>query len=377
MKVRALLTDLVRCPSVVPPKSANVEPPYGEAALVELLGGILLDMGGEVVVDDVYPGRPNLLAHFKGRDSSRTILLDAHTDTVSHQNMIINPFGAEVLDGRLYGRGACDTKGPMTAMLLGLESALANEGLAFDVIFSATCDEENGGGGAQKLVESVSADFAVIAEPTELKLVTQHKGVLRAEIIVQGKSAHSSTPEQGCNAIYSGNRIVSALEVLSCKLRNSVADPILGSATLAVVNIQGGTANNIIPSSCTIEIDRRIMPNEDVNVVKTQIESVVCDAVAGILKLPPKITWMQFYPPMNVAEDLQYISALEASLREITGNALYDAGAYATNGGFYAQAGIPCVVFGPGSITNAHTNNESIDLSEVEKASKIIHNFLV
>jgi len=377
MTVCELLTELVRCPSVNPGNLKTFEYQYGEAALVNLLAEHLKKMGGDVFIEEVLPNRPNIWAHFKGKDSSRTILLDVHTDTVSHLNMIVNPFDAEVRGGRLYGCGACDTKGPMAAMLLALESALSNEGLAYDVVFSATCNEEDGGTGANKMVESVKADFAVIGEPTELKLVTRHKGVMRADITVHGKAAHSSTPELGCNAIYSANRIVSSLEVLANNLKSQMAHPVLGNATFAVVQIKGGTASNIIPDCCTIQIERRLMPDEDVDTVKKTIESVVCDAVAGTIKSSPEITWTQFYPSMETHDSLPDIVALDIALKSVTGSATYDAVAYATNGGFYSQAGIPCVVFGPGSIADAHTNNESIDLKEVETAAQVLHKFLV
>ncbi len=372
-----LLTKLVQCPSVNPGDLKTFAQPYGEEALANLLAEHLKKMGGDIFVHEVLPGRPNMWAHFKGKDSNRTILLDAHTDTVSHLNMIVNPFGAEVRDGRLYGRGACDTKGSMAAMLLALESALTNEGLAYDVIFSATCNEENGSIGASKLVESVKADFAVIGEPTDLKLVTRHKGVMRADITVRGKASHSSTPELGCNAIYSANRIVSALEVLADNLKNQIPDRVLGNATFAVVQIKGGTASNIIPDICTIQIDRRIMPDEDPASIKKTIESVVCDAVAGTVESPPEINWTQFNPAMETQDNLPDIVALDSALRSVVGKTRYDAVAYATNGGFYSQAGIPCVVFGPGSISDAHTNNESIELKEVDTAAKVLHKFLI
>lgn len=377
MNVCELLTELVCCPSVNPDDLKTFETPYGEAALANLLAGYLKKMGGNVFMEEVLPGRPNVWAHFKGRNSKRTMLFDAHTDTVSHLNMIINPFDAEVRGGRLYGRGACDTKGPMAAMLLGLESALSNEGLHCDVIFSATCNEEDGATGAKKLVDSIKADFAVIGEPTELKLVTRHKGILRGSISVYGKATHSSTPELGSNAIYMGSRIVSALETLGNNLKSQEPDPLLGNATLAVTRIQGGTANNIIPDCCTMQIDRRIMPSEDVDVIKASIEAAACNAVAGLAKTPPKTTWTQFYPSMETDDNQQYLASLDLALKSVTGSATYDAVAYATNGGFFAQAGIPCVVFGPGSIADAHTNNESIDLKEVETAAKVLHKFLV
>ncbi len=375
--VRDLLSELVRCPSVNPGDLDPFKAPYGEAGLVKLLAQHLRDLDGNVRVDEVHPGRPNLLARFEGRDPSRTVMLDAHTDTVSHLNMQIDPFAADVRDGRLYGRGACDTKGPMAAMLLALEAAMAEGRPACNVIFAATCNEEHGAGGARHLTGSgLQADFAIVAEPTELKIVSLHKGVLRACISVRGRAAHSSTPHRGRNAIYAMNRVVSRLEALAGELTDRTPHSQLGPPTLSVTTIRGGTASNTIPDRCGIEIDRRILPSERDDAVKLEIETLVQESCADTEGAEPSVEWTQAYPPLDTDPHAPGVKELEAALQAVSGAAQHDAVAYGTNAGFYARAGIPCVVFGPGSIADAHTEDESIELSQVATAAEVLRCFL-
>ncbi len=372
---RELLTELVRCGSVNPAERKTYRPPYGEARLVRLLAERLKKMGGAIEQEEVLPGRPNLWAKFRGRDSSRSLLLDAHTDTVAHENMTIDPFGASIRDGRLYGRGACDTKGPMASMLLALEAVLNDGCLSRDVVFAATCDEENGGRGVRRLIEhGVKADFAVVAEPTDLKLVHRHKGIVRANITMHGKAAHSSTPELGDNAIYRMNRVLRQLETHAEKLAAATPDHALGTPTLAVVTIHGGTASNIIPDACAIQIDRRLLPGEDGSKVRKALEDLIQSCVVAGGKVT--VEWTQNYPPLDTDCFLRDAKDLEAATRSVTGTMEHGVAHYGTHAGFYAQAGIPGFVFGPGSIANAHTADESIDLQQVVTGAEILRNFL-
>jgi acetylornithine deacetylase/succinyl-diaminopimelate desuccinylase family protein len=376
-KAERLLARLVQCPSVTPPDGQPIEAPYGEGALVQLLAEHLTQIGADVSVQEIVPGRPNLIACIEGRDPSRTILLDAHTDTVSHLGMTIDPFAAEVRDGRLYGRGACDTKGPMTSMLLALESLADEHGLACNVIFAATCDEEAGGNGARQLVaDGINADFAIVAEPTDLTLVTKHKGVLRARIDISGKAAHSSTPLLGRNAIYPMARIISNLEEMAAELEGLAPDADLGTPTLAVTTITGGFADNIVPPNCGIVIDRRTLPSESIESVKASIVSRVKPSVESIPWVDPQIDWVQAYPSMETPVTHACVKQLQEILISNQNSAECGSAAYATNGGFYADAGIPAVVFGPGSIANAHTKDESIEIEQVVTAANVLKTFL-
>lgn len=372
-----LLTRLVQCPSVSPPHDTPLAPPYGEAALVQILAEHLDRLGASISIKEVAPDRPNLLAHFEGRDTSHTILLDAHTDTVSHLHMDIAPFAAEVRGGRLYGRGACDTKGPMTAMLLALEQLVGTGELACNVIFAATCDEEAGGGGARHLITSgIQADFAIVAEPTDLCLVTRHKGILRASIAISGKAVHSSEPQRGENAIYPMGALISELERASREFENCTPVPDLGTPTLAVTMISGGEAANIIPPRCSLMIDRRTLPSEDAEEVKVGIEELVGRSTASTLWAVPQVDWLQEYPPMSTLHQNSDVKRLVSALEVADQPQAFKAVAYGTNGGFYSQAGIPAIVFGPGSIADAHTANEFIDLAQVVTAANVLQSFL-
>ena len=376
--VRDLLTELVRCPSVNPGRKQEVDAPYGEGRLAALLAERLKAMGGDVHCEDVHPGRPNVWAFFEGRDTSRTVLLDAHSDTVSHLNMDVDPFGAEVRDGRLYGRGACDTKGPMTAFLAGLERVIQAGRLACNTVFAATCDEEDGGVGAEHLLATgIRADFAIAAEPTELRIVSRHKGVLRGRIATSGTAAHTSAPHRGANAIYPMVRILSRLEDHADELEGHPADPELGRPTLAVTTLHGGTACNVVPCECVADIDRRTLPSEDTEKVCAALEALVHAAAADAKWCDPRVEWTQHYPPLETPRSDPGVRALEAALQAVRGAALYEAAPYGTNGGFYARAGIPSVVFGPGSISDAHTRNESIALDQVAAAADVIVRLLL
>lgn len=373
----SLLTELVQCPSVNPGSVSSTEPPYGEGRLVDLLAARLKPTGAEITFQEVYPGRSNLLASWKGRDPSRTVILDTHADTVSHLNMICDPFGAEILGGRLYGRGSCDDKGPMAAMILAVEAALKSGTLASNVIFTATCNEENGATGAMRIAETgIRADLCIAAEPTELRIITRHKGVLRARITLCGKACHSSSPSAGKNAIYAAAQVVTKLEQMAANLTSQPPDPELGAPTLAVCTIQGGTAVNVVPDKCSIEVDRRLIPSEDGASVKAALEGCIEEACTDIPWANPHIEWTQYYPSIATEPGDPGVLAMEKAVKAVTGKSEIAAVPFGTNAGFYAQKGIPCVVFGPGSISDAHTNNESIDIEQAVTAAEIIYKLI-
>lgn len=374
----ALLSELVAIPSVNPGDGETFASPYGEQRLAEYLAAKLAALGGTVAIDEVRPGRPNVLAIFRGRNPERTILLDAHSDTVSHLNMAVDPFAASIVDGRLYGRGACDDKGPMTAALLALEG-LVGEGRKppCTIAFAATCDEENGATGAAHLLKKgLQVDFAVVVEPTELALVFTHKGVLRARIATRGLAAHSSMPSRGRNAIYAMARVVAACETLAGELERAVPHAELGTPKLSVVTIAGGTAANIIPDRCVIQIDRRMLPEEDPDAVKRELEARVRQSLPDDQADGLRVDWSQYYPPLAGKRDSPWITRLAEATRQATGQAKLATADYATNAGPYSRAGIPCVVFGPGSVADAHTANESIELGQILVAADVLHRFL-
>ena len=355
-QVTDLLLQLVTCPSVSPKSGTPIRPPYGEAGMVELLSELLRGWGGQIQIIETATDRPNILACFPGKNPKRSLLLDAHTDVVAVDGMIIPPFTPTIRDGNLYGRGASDTKGPMAAMLMGLRRVLDEDGQPpITVWFSGTCNEELGATGAAALMASgFRADMAVVAEPTSFKIVYTHKGALRAVIETSGVAAHSSMPHIGINAIYKMMPVIARLE----KMTFPNTHPKLGMPTLSVGTITGGSQVNIVPASCRIEVDRRLLPGETREEIIRQLignDDVTC-------------TVTEFYPPFEESLDSPVIRLVAEASRRLLGRAEFITPPYATNAGAYKAAGIPSVIFGPGNLAQAHTKDEYVELALVEQA---------
>jgi acetylornithine deacetylase len=370
----ALLSALVACPSVNAGERTTFERPYGEGRLAGLLAALLEPWGASVSVQEVFPGRPNLVARFRGRDPRRELLFEAHSDTVTTDDMTIPPFEPTVRAGRLYGRGACDTKGAMAAMLLGIRRVLREDGgMPVNVTFAACCDEEMGARGARALItETFRPHLAVVGEPTDLAICHAHKGTLRWRIRTRGEPAHSSTPERGVNAIYLMARVID-------RIRNDVAPflqrkrhALLGNATISVGTIAGGTQVNVVPSACTIDVDRRLLPGEDRG-------SATAELIARLDGLRDEdgapictVEETQFYEPMDLSTDSAPCRLAADACRAVLGDAPFVTAPWSAHAGIFAALGIPSVLFGPGSIALAHTREESVDIDQVERAAGVV-----
>ena len=332
---------------------------------------------------EIESGRGNVIGWIPGAPDAPTIMLDAHQDTVPVTGMTIDPFDPVVGEGRLYGRGACDVKGSM-AVILALIPRL--QGLPTsrrpNVILSFTCDEELNQLGAidlaRRFQDNVAGvfskpDFAIVSEPTDLRVVAAHKGVLRWKITVPGVAAHSSRPELGHNAIYSMCLVVDALRRIAQQTqRDAIDHPRCGRPTLSVGTIRGGQSVNIVPDGCEIEIDRRIVPGENAMDVYEQIESQ--------LRAMTKCEFTM-HPPFTVCEPLSdhshnWICRLAACASSKTGTSDLMGVAFTTHAPKFARIGIPTVVFGPGSIDQAHTKDEWIEINQLGSAAEILYEFI-
>jgi acetylornithine deacetylase/succinyl-diaminopimelate desuccinylase-like protein len=259
-----LLRDLVALPSVNPMGRDLPAALTLEHRVTAYLEQFFRELGTPFERQTGAPGRDNIVARCTLPGARRTVMFEAHQDTVPVDGMTVEPFGARIEGGRLYGRGACDIKGGMAAMLAAF-ARLAREkpAGAANVVMACTVDEEHTFLGVQELVKrGVNTDVAVIAEPTQLNIVHAHKGVARWKLTTTGRSCHSSSPEQGTNAIYRMGKVLVAIEQFADKLRASRTDPLLGPPTISVGRIEGGASVNTVPERCQIEIDRRIIPGE-------------------------------------------------------------------------------------------------------------------
>jgi acetylornithine deacetylase/succinyl-diaminopimelate desuccinylase family protein len=367
-----LLADLVRIPSMNPMGRSRSGTEYTEESLALFVADYLRRHGVPAELQEVKPHRLNVLAHIDA-GAERTVLLEAHLDTVHADAMAVPPFEGSIVNGRLLGRGACDTKGSLAAFLDAVCSLVADgSNMQRNVLLAAVADEEYQFSGAQTAVaRGLNADFGICGEPTCLHIIRAHKGVLRWRIRTSGRAAHSAYPERGKNAIYAMGHVLSALEQHATALLLRPPHPLLGTPTLSVGVIEGGQAVNIVPEQCWIEIDRRTLPGEQREEILGEVR-VALKEVGNWSMDPPLLE----AGGMEVAAGGEEFHRLRTAIESTSGSAVVETAQYATDAGVYSAAGIPCVVFGPGDIADAHTDSESIDINEVLAARDIIRRFL-
>jgi acetylornithine deacetylase len=385
------LSELVAIPSVNPMGRPLDGPEFYEERVTDYLQALFERLRLPWQRQPVQPRRENIIARLDGTkppaDGGEVIMLEAHQDTVPVDGMTIDPWKPQVRDGRLYGRGACDIKGGMTAML-GALARLAEErpqGMP-TVIMACTVNEEHGYSGASELPKLWAAgagaiiprrpDAAIVAEPTDLQVVVAHKGAVRWRCRTHGLAAHSSQPGRGKNAIYGMAPILMALERYAAEVGKTVPEhPLCGQATLSVGTIQGGLSVNTVPDACTIEIDRRLLPGEDALAVHQQVLAYLQGAVKSDIQVEhehPYLLGMALPDTHNGALG----DRLTAVLRRVLGRGEKIGVPFGTNASRIAPAGVPTVVFGPGSINQAHTADEWLSLDELSKASDALYAFL-
>ncbi|MEN3941013.1 M20 family metallopeptidase [Prosthecobacter sp. SYSU 5D2] len=365
------LADLVRINSV----NSSYDGGPGERAIATYVREFFEQRGIEVWEQEVFPGRPNVIARLPGFNPQRRVVLEAHTDTVSVQGMTIPPFDPVIRDGRMYGRGTCDTKAGLATMMHALAS-LKEAGLTppCEVLLAAVVDEEYSYRGVVRLCEDLRADAAIVAEPTELRAVIATKGVLRCRLTVQGRSAHSSKPHLGINAITQMARVIAAIEENSQGLK-SRQHPLTGHGTCNIGVITGGVQVNFVPDRCSIELDRRLLPGERAE-----------DAVAAyrhLLTTLPDIQATLDEPLLLVDEGLDTPpddAVMQTAAQVLTAMGLDPAPGgvpFGCDASKLSRAGIPSIVFGPGSIDRAHTADEYVELDQVEQAAEFQKRFLL
>jgi acetylornithine deacetylase/succinyl-diaminopimelate desuccinylase family protein len=368
-----LLADLVRIPSVNPMGRAVSGPEFSEAAVADHVATYLRRHSVDVQVDEVSPGRPNVTGYVDA-GAANTIMLQAHLDTVNAEGMTVDPFGAEVKDGCLFGRGACDAKGSLATFLQALVEALKTPGaLRHNIVLLATTDEEYKFTGARHAVRlGLRADFGIAGEPTSLKIIRAHKGVVRWYLRTAGTAAHAAYPTRGENAIYRMGHVLVRLETYARDLLGRSPHPLLGTPSLSVGLINGGQAVNIVPDRCQIEVDRRTVPGEDTETVLAGVAACL-ESLSGWEMSTPHLA----VGGMDVPANAPVVNKLSDAIRSVIGLATVEGAFYATDAGIFNGGGIPTVVFGPGDIALAHTATEHIPLAELRQATDIVRTLLV
>jgi acetylornithine deacetylase/succinyl-diaminopimelate desuccinylase-like protein len=390
-RTEKLLAELIALPSVNPafvPKNGTAarraSPTAGEQRVADLLASVAGRAGLEVEFQKALTGRSNLIARLRPQNKIRqTILLAPHLDTVGATESQLAP---RCKNGRMHGRGACDTKGSVAAMLIALCELAKSKSRPreTEIIFAGLIDEENAQAGSRAFAARAShlqlaakhssrdgcaAILAIVGEPTRLQVVTAHKGDLWLELETRGKAAHSAAPQLGKNAIHKMARIVEVLETdYAAKLRKH-RHPLLGPATVNVGTICGGAQPNIVPDRCAITIDRRTLPGETETAVRREITTLL-----RAKRLRAKISSAKLAPalPLEINPKLPLVRQF---LRSV-GQARPVGVDFFCDAAVLSAGGIPSVVFGPGDIAQAHTTDEWISLASLERGKNLLLRFL-
>lgn len=369
------VAELVRIPSVNPLQCDDTAI-TGERRLAEHLANRAEALGAEVTLDVVEDDRPNLYARFAG-DSDEVLVVDVHLDTVAVGHMTVDPFDGRIADGRVYGRGSVDTKATFALVLSVLEELRAAGRRPVPTVYLVgTIAEELGGlTGARRFAQWVHErdlriDRMVVGEPTVCAPVHGHKGAVGVEFTVHGHAAHSGYPELGRNAVSAASRIVLAMDREQERLAASPPATPVGSGTLSVTEMRGGLARNIVPDRCDVFVGRRLVPGEDPNEVFEQLTGLAADVASPCSvesRIGDGLAFPAFYTP---ADD-----PLIARITALSGEPPATAG-YGTNCMAYGNLAASTVVFGPGSIDQAHQAVEWVDIAELVRAADIYRHLL-
>lgn len=366
-----LCRDLVAIPSVNPDGETGTDR-TGERDCAEYAGEFCRKLGAEVVYEEVLPGRPNVIARFPSdRPGKPRILLGPHTDTVSVAGMTIDPFGAELRDGRIYGRGACDTKGTMAAML----AALAEIGpripqLGAEITFAGFMGEETGQWGSQHFAKHhPNYDFGLVGEPTGCSVVHTHKGSWWLRLSTAGVAVHGSQPERGENAVLKMLPVIAALDGPFRRLLAApeFRHPVLGDSTLNIGMIRGGTRTNIVPDACTVWLDIRFTPGIHRAGLEKLLREFLSEQGFGSAVM---VDADPVCAPLETPADNPYVQKLAAAGNGLTGATWF------CDALWLAEAGIPSVAAGPGDIAQAHTADEWVSVAELEAGVGFYRRFL-
>ncbi|UCH27164.1 MAG: M20/M25/M40 family metallo-hydrolase [Trueperaceae bacterium] len=361
------LSELIQIPSVGPENAGPRAGVPGEAAMVEALERWLGAFGADVNTEEVEPGRYNLYAVLEG-SSDRWQAVDVHTDTVGVETMTIDPFTPFIRDGRIYGRGATDDKASLAIVLAAFEQ-LQNQSKPppHNLLLCASAIEETGCKGAPVFAnwldrKSIRPDELLVAEPTLCAPVYGHKGSGGIEITVKGVAAHTSIPEEGKNAISAAAELILALGAEHVRLRSLEPTTEVGTASLTVSLIRGGEARNIVPPTCTLSVDRRVVPGEDPDEVARALERFAAQTCSQPITVSALSRIPAFYQPPG--------TAWQKRLADWSGQPP-GVVPYGTNAFAYPGSASEVIVFGPGSIDDAHRDDESIAIHELERAAHV------
>ena len=354
-------------------------PPGREEELASYVAERLAELGLKAWIDR-FQARANAIGSIKIGNGGK-IMLVSHLDTVPAEERDlwkIPPFSGAVKDGKVYGRGAADAKGCIASML-GCLKALADEGWPIhgEIIFAAVADEESENRGIRRLVaQGVKADYAVVGEPTNLNVCIAHRGSIVLRASFTGKAAHSSEPERGINAVYAASEYALRIEKLSKRFR--IRHRLLGRPSLAVTVVKGGVKDNVIPDRCELVINRRTLPNEDLETIVNRLKDLA-DRISKRRGVKASIKIGRYLPASETNRDEEIVKAGLRAVSRVLGKRARPKGFQATCDMTFLvhRANIPCIILGPGRLEEAHAIDEWVEIDQLINGSKIYRELIM
>jgi succinyl-diaminopimelate desuccinylase len=370
--VVGLLPQLIAIPSINPALRRD-EPVdwFGEERLAIFVRDWLVRAGIDAAFDEVEPGRPNVVARIGGRRGPRMIW-EGHLDTAQVAGMTVAPFTPVIRDGRITGRGAVDDKGCLTMFMLAMQ-VLKAEGCPLDLTFLAASDEESTFKGVtHHIARTAPYDFGVAGEPTSLGIVTACKGVIRWKVTIEGRAAHTSTPEDGIDAGAIGRELIAAFQ--DAVKASARPHPLLGLPTLTCTRFEAGEGFNTVPARAELAFDYRLLPERTGPEAWDELLAVAQRFAAGL----PDGAVLQMHPTfvdsisMEVPAEHRIVSAMQDVCRRFDCPSTIRGVPFGSDATKLTRAGSPTIVFGPGSIGQAHTADEYVEIAEVAKAANML-----
>ena len=367
-----VLADLVRIDSTNPALGTD-KTGAGEADIAAYVADAMHDIGLEVDSWEPAPGRPNVVGVLRGDGNGRSLMWNAHTDTVGVEGMDA-PFEPTRRNGRLYGRGTQDMKGSLAAQLIAAQVLHDSDlSLAGDLVVAAVADEEHKSIGTEALVDRYDVDGAIVTEPTDLQLVRAHKGFVWIDIQTHGRAAHGSRPAEGIDANMHMGRVLTRLETLSRSLSRHEPHPLVGTPSLHAGQLRGGSAPSVYAAECHLRLERRTVPGESAGEAFGEVQTIL-DALSkedDEFEAEAEIAFSR--NPLETPGDASIATAVRESLSGVLDDAPSpDTGAsFWTDAALLAEAGTETVVLGPIG-AGLHTTEEWVDLASVAHLAEVL-----
>jgi len=368
------LKELVKIDSVNP---SLVPGGAGEAEIAAFVADFLDRVGLDVELCEVEKDRPNVIGVLRGKGSGPSLILNGHMDTVGIEGMV-DPFDPRIDGNRLYGRGSADMKGGLASILHAVKAVIdSGVALSGDLVVASVVDEEYTSLGTERLMDSFSADGAVVCESTGLEIGVAHKGFVWLEVETHGKAVHGSRPEEGVDAISKMGRFLVELDDFGVRVLSGRSHRLLGSPSLHASLISGGRELSTYPDLCRLKLERRTIPGEDVALVQSEVLSILERLSKSDSSFKAELETLFARGPFEVSTEERIVRVLNKAVYKVTGRESKYIGSYGwLDSEIIQNAGVPTAIFGPGG-EGMHSTNEYVYLDQVVEAARVLSQLIV